>query len=168
MGYNSNCISQSCSNNCCNYYGYCTSSYSSYSYSSSYYSCYYYYNSNSSTSSASTSIDWIYYVIAFGIAGLSLLIGLCCYCYRRQRNLEIGILANQASHLDLGNDNPTTTVVLEQNTGVNYGVSSYPQAVVTQPYTQPYTQPQVVYDVNMGNNQPNYGQPNYGQPNYGY
>jgi hypothetical protein len=79
MGYNQNCLSQSCySDNCCNQYGWCPSDYDPASYDYTYNSCYYYYETQSTTTSGT--IGWIVGVIIVVV----IIIGIVFYCIRKR------------------------------------------------------------------------------------
>lgn len=70
MGYNSNCYRQDCYYNCCNSYGYCTSSY---------YDCYYYYNSSTNDNLSGGAVAGI----VIGAIFFIFIVALTIYCIRR-------------------------------------------------------------------------------------
>ena len=80
---NSNCNDQTCSNNCCNYYGWCTEDYNTLYHSSLYTDCYYYYSSDSDSTDSSG-------IIAGAIVGgvfLFIIIAVIVH-YKRKRDFE--------------------------------------------------------------------------------
>lgn len=73
MGYNSNCWSQNCNYNCCDFWGYCTSNPNN---------CYHYYHD---TNNAGV----IAGAVIGGVLGIALIIILICYCYKRRQQQRL-------------------------------------------------------------------------------
>lgn len=87
VGYHPSCYDNYCSDNCCNYYGYCPSDYSYYYYDSYYTSCYYYYDN---------SYDYYYTPVGGivggsvgGFVGLFIIIALIVYFVKRRGAQQI-------------------------------------------------------------------------------
>ena len=98
MGYHASCTQQSCTSNCCNYYGYCPEDYNSAFYSSYYTQCHYYYSNNASSV---FNVGTIVGAVVGGLIVLAIIVVGICH-YKRRKDYE---QAQQMEIINNGNQN---------------------------------------------------------------
>ena len=137
------CYTYNCLSGCCNYYGYCPESYSSYSYNSYYTSCWYYYDDYSSTANIAT----IAGAVVGAVIGVIVVLMIILYLRNRQRGIDNGGFEHSSS---IGPYNEPT--IMAPSIQLKYGQPMYQTNQYGGSYGQPCGQPGYVQGYSQSSN----------------